>query len=69
GLPVVRAPRIMRGRTSPVEHDGRGLFSGLPQPMKVGRYHWLLAKEPGPKVVHPVEITARTPAQIKLAVI
>ncbi|MDR2366657.1 MAG: anthranilate phosphoribosyltransferase [Deltaproteobacteria bacterium] len=61
GLPVVRAGRVMHGRTSPVEHDGRGIFAGLPQPMKAGRYHSLLASEPGGGQAHRVAITARTP--------
>ncbi|MDR3135026.1 MAG: anthranilate phosphoribosyltransferase [Deltaproteobacteria bacterium] len=60
-LPVVRAGRVMHGRVSPVEHDGQGLFAGLPQPMKAGRYHSLLASEPGPGAATKVRVTARTP--------
>ena len=33
GGDVVRAPRLMHGRTSPIEHDGRGVFRGLPEPV------------------------------------
>ena len=44
GGKVVRAPRLMHGKTSPVTHDGKGLFAGLPQPAEVGRYHSLIAK-------------------------
>jgi len=40
---VVRAPRLMHGKTSLVKHDGRTLFEGLPQPCEVGRYHSLIA--------------------------
>ena len=40
---VVRAGRLMHGKTSSITHDGRGLFAGLPQPCEVGRYHSLLA--------------------------
>ena len=36
GGKVVRARRLMHGKTSPVEHDGRTLFAGLPQPCEVG---------------------------------
>src|ERR1044071_1952999 len=32
GGQVVRAPRLMHGRTSPIEHDGQGVFTGLPSP-------------------------------------
>ncbi len=44
GGKVVRAPRLMHGKTSPVTHDGKGLFAGLPQSAEVGRYHSLIAK-------------------------
>jgi anthranilate synthase/aminodeoxychorismate synthase-like glutamine amidotransferase len=43
GGQVVRNWRLMHGKTSPVSHDSRGLFAGLPQPMEVGRYHSLVA--------------------------
>ena len=43
GGKVVRADRLMHGKTSLVRHDGRTLFAGLPQPCEVGRYHSLIA--------------------------
>jgi len=43
GGAVVRAPRLMHGKTSMVGHDGRNLFEGMPQPCEVGRYHSLIA--------------------------
>jgi anthranilate synthase/aminodeoxychorismate synthase-like glutamine amidotransferase len=43
GGKVVRAPRLMHGKTSLIEHDARELFAGLPQPCEVGRYHSLIA--------------------------
>jgi anthranilate synthase/aminodeoxychorismate synthase-like glutamine amidotransferase len=43
GGDVVRAPRLMHGKTSLVKHDGKALFEGLPQPCEVGRYHSLIA--------------------------
>jgi anthranilate synthase/aminodeoxychorismate synthase-like glutamine amidotransferase len=44
GGKVVRAGRLMHGKTSPIHHDGRTLFAGLPQPCEVGRYHSLIAQ-------------------------
>jgi anthranilate synthase/aminodeoxychorismate synthase-like glutamine amidotransferase len=42
GGAIVRAPRIMHGKTSPIHHDGRGLFAGLPDPFDATRYHSLV---------------------------
>jgi para-aminobenzoate synthetase component II len=44
---VVRAERLMHGRTSPIEHDGRGVFRGLPNPFEATRYHSLLVERTG----------------------
>jgi len=44
GGQVVRAERMMHGKTSSVHHDGRGLFAGLSNPVVVGRYHSLIAR-------------------------
>src|ERR1700742_3852302 len=58
GGKVVRAPRLMHGKVSPVTHDGKGLFSGMPQEFQAGRYHSLIAE---PASIPPVlEVTART---------
>ena len=43
GGKVVRAGRLMHGKTSIIQHDGHTLFEGLPQPCEVGRYHSLIA--------------------------
>ena len=58
GGEVVRAGRLMHGKTSLVHHDGRGLFAGLPQPCEVGRYHSLIA-EPA-SLPAALEVSART---------
>jgi anthranilate synthase/aminodeoxychorismate synthase-like glutamine amidotransferase len=42
GGAIVRAERIMHGKTSPIHHDGRGVFGGLPDPFDATRYHSLL---------------------------
>jgi para-aminobenzoate synthetase component 2 len=44
GGDVVRAGRLMHGKVSMVEHDGRGIFADLPRPFQAGRYHSLIAK-------------------------
>jgi len=46
GVPTVRAPQVMHGKTSLVEHDGEGVLRGLASPMQVGRYHSLVLDEP-----------------------
>ncbi len=45
GGKVVRAPNLMHGKTSEVEHDGRTIFAGLSSPMTATRYHSLIVKE------------------------
>jgi anthranilate synthase/aminodeoxychorismate synthase-like glutamine amidotransferase len=55
---VVRAGRLMHGKTSPVAHDGRGLFSGMPRDFQAGRYHSLIADPASIPAV--LEVTART---------
>ena len=42
GGAIVRAPRIMHGKTSPIHHDGSGVFAGLPDPFDATRYHSLV---------------------------
>jgi len=45
GAKVVRADRLMHGKTSWIHHDGQGLFRGLPNPMECTRYHSLVVLE------------------------
>lgn len=42
GGKIVRAVRVMHGKTSPIFHDGRGVFTGLPSPFTATRYHSLV---------------------------
>lgn len=42
---VVRAERLMHGKTSPIRHDGKGVFQGLPNPFEATRYHSLLVEK------------------------
>jgi anthranilate synthase/aminodeoxychorismate synthase-like glutamine amidotransferase len=44
GGDVVRADRLMHGKTSPILHDGAGVFKNLPNPFEATRYHSLLVK-------------------------
>jgi anthranilate synthase component 2 len=57
GGDVVRAPVLMHGKVSSVQHDGRGVFSGVSQPFTAGRYHSLIVSDPPPA---SLEISART---------
>ena len=58
GGKVVRAARLMHGKVSPVTHDGKGVFAGLPQGFQAGRYHSLIAEPSSIPAV--LEVTART---------
>ena len=57
GGAVVRAPRLMHGKTSPVYHNGTGLFYGVPSPFNATRYHSLIVEEPLPD---SLQVTAFT---------
>ncbi len=47
GGKVVRAPSLMHGKTSSVEHDGKTIFRNIPSPMTATRYHSLIVQEKG----------------------
>jgi anthranilate synthase/aminodeoxychorismate synthase-like glutamine amidotransferase len=57
GGEVVRAPQLMHGKLSTVQHDGRGVFRGVTQPFTAGRYHSLVVADPLPEAL---EAAART---------
>jgi anthranilate synthase/aminodeoxychorismate synthase-like glutamine amidotransferase len=55
---VVRALKLMHGKSSAIDHDGRGLFAGLKGPFSAARYHSLVVSDEGwPSVL---EVAART---------
>jgi len=58
GGQVIRAPRLMHGKTSPIQHNGADLFAGLPNPFEATRYHSLVVAEPLPEAL---TATACTP--------
>jgi len=58
GGKIVRATRVMHGKTSPIHHDGKGVFAGLPNPFEATRYHSLLIERAS--VPDCLEVTART---------
>ena len=55
---VIRADRMMHGKTSPISHDGRGLFEGIPSPISVARYHSLVVDPEA--LPDALEVIART---------
>ena len=57
GGEVVRAPVLMHGKVSSVQHDGRGIFAGVSLPFVAGRYHSLIVADPPPDAL---EVSART---------
>ena len=58
GGSVVRAPRVMHGKTSQISHDGQGLFTGLPNPFEATRYHSLLIERSS--VPDSLDVTAES---------
>jgi anthranilate synthase/aminodeoxychorismate synthase-like glutamine amidotransferase len=58
GARIVRAPQVMHGKTSVIRHDGRGVFTNLPDPLEATRYHSLVVDRAS--VPAELEITAET---------
>jgi anthranilate synthase/aminodeoxychorismate synthase-like glutamine amidotransferase len=58
GGQVIRAPRLMHGKVSPVQHDGKGVFAGIPSPFTATRYHSLIVAEPLPAMLEATAWTA-----------
>ena len=63
---VGRAPELLHGKTSPVHHDGRGVFAGLPDPFTATRYH-SLALDPA-TVPDCLEVSAWTDSGVIMAI-
>lgn len=58
GGKVIRANRLMHGKTSPILHNGKGIFAGIPSPFKATRYHSLIVERE--TLPEELEITAET---------
>lgn len=65
GAPVVRAPELLHGKTSEVEHDGTGVLAGLPVPFTATRYHSLAVEAEA--LPAEVVVTGRTPSGVVMA--
>ena len=59
GGQIVGAERLMHGKTSPIHHDGRTIFAGLPSPFEATRYHSLLVERAN--LPSCLEVSAETP--------
>jgi anthranilate synthase component II len=65
GGEVVRADRVMHGKTSMIEHDGTGVFAGLPSPLEVMRYHSLIVeRESLPDCFEIVAVATDDPSEV-----
>ena len=58
GGKVVRAERLMHGKTSPIRHDGEGVFAQLPNPFEATRYHSLIVERDS--IPNCLEVSAET---------
>lgn len=56
---IIRADRLMHGKTSPIQHDGRTIFAGLPRPFEATRYHSLIVDRA--TLPSSLEVSAETP--------
>ncbi len=65
GAPVLRAPELLHGKTSAVEHDGSGVLAGLPSPFTATRYHSLAVA--GESLPPEIVVTGRTPSGVVMS--
>jgi len=62
---VIRADKVMHGKTSHITHDGTGVFAGLPSPLEVMRYHSLIVERGSlPKSLSVVAVSSEDPTEI-----
>jgi len=66
GGEIVRAERLMHGKTSEISHDGKTVFEGISQPFEVGRYHSLCAEIES--LPDTLEVTAQTDSGVIMGV-
>ncbi len=66
GGEIVRAERLMHGKTSNIQHDGKTVFEGISQPFEVGRYHSLCAETDS--LPDTLEVTAETESGVIMGV-
>ena len=66
GGEIVRAERLMHGKTSDIKHDGKSIFAGISQPFEVGRYHSLCAENDS--LPDTLEVTAETDSGVIMGV-
>ena len=66
GGEIVRAERLMHGKTSEISHDGKTVFEGISQPFEVGRYHSLCAEIES--LPDTLEVTAETDSGVIMGV-
>lgn len=59
---IIRAKKLMHGKTSEIQHDGRGVFADLPRPFTATRYHSLIVERKS--LPHDLEISAETDAGV-----
>lgn len=65
GGQVVRAARVMHGKTSRIRHDGSGVFAGIPSPMEVMRYHSLIVDRGSmPESLEIVAVSQNDPSEV-----
>jgi len=66
GGKIVRAERLMHGKTSLIKHDGKTVFEGITQPFEVGRYHSLCAETE--TLPDTLDVTAKTDSGVIMGV-
>ena len=60
GGKIKRAEKLYHGKTTPINHDGKGLFKEIPNPFKAARYHSLIINDQ--KLPSVIQVTARSPS-------